>query len=95
MGRVNGINRYKHGISRSYLNLDDEGNCYITAEPRCYLPGDFDREVAKLEECLKALQTTLETRYDESFIARKQEVLRQQGISLLTFQVEPKDEVIH
>ena len=95
MGRVNGINRYKHGISRSYLNLDDEGNCYIAAEPGCYLPGDFDREVAKLEQCLKSLQTTLETRYDENFIAGKREVLRQQGISLLTFQVEPKDEVIH
>lgn len=24
MGRVNGINVYEHGISRSYLNLDDE-----------------------------------------------------------------------
>jgi len=97
MGRVNGINRYKHGISRSYLNLDDEGNCYVAAaaEPGCYLPGDFDREVAKLEECLKALQATLETSYDENFIARKREVLRQQGISLLTFQVKPKDEVIH
>ena len=29
MGRVNGINLYKHGISRSYLNLDDDGNCYV------------------------------------------------------------------
>ena len=28
MGRVNGINLYKHGISRSYLFLDDDGNCY-------------------------------------------------------------------
>lgn len=25
MGRVNGINLYKHGISRTYLNLNDEG----------------------------------------------------------------------
>jgi hypothetical protein len=24
LGRVNGINLYKHGITRSYLNLDDE-----------------------------------------------------------------------
>ena len=95
MGRVNGINLYKHGISRSYLNLDDEGNCYVATKRGCYLPGDFDHEVAKLEECLKALHTTLETSYDESFIARKREVLRQQGTSLLTFQVTPKDEVIH
>ena len=67
MGRVNGINLYKHGISRSYLNLDDEGNCYVAAKPGCYLPGDFAHEVAKLEECLKALHTTLETSYDGEF----------------------------
>lgn len=29
MGRVNGINLYKHGISRTYLNLDDDGTCYV------------------------------------------------------------------
>lgn len=95
MGRLNGINLYKHGISRSYLNLDDDGNCYVVGEPGCYLLADFDRELAKLEECLKGLQATLETRYDESFIAQKREVLRQQGISLLTFQVEPDEVTIH
>lgn len=30
MGPVNGINLYKHGIARTYLSLDDDGNCYIT-----------------------------------------------------------------
>lgn len=29
MGRADGINRYKHGISRTYLNLDEGGNCYL------------------------------------------------------------------
>ena len=95
MGRVNGINLYKHGISRSYLNLDDDGNCYIAAGPGCYSPVDFELELAKLEHCLKDLHTTLESPYDESFIARKREVLRQRGISLLTIQVEPEDVVIH
>ena len=33
MGRVNGINLYKHGISRSYLYLDDDGNCYAAGKP--------------------------------------------------------------
>ena len=28
MGRVNSINQYKHGISRRYLLLDDEGLAY-------------------------------------------------------------------
>jgi hypothetical protein len=34
MGQVNGINLYKHGISRSYLNLDDSGNCYERTSAR-------------------------------------------------------------
>lgn len=95
MGRVNGINLYKHGISRSYLNLDDDGTCYVAGEPGCYLQADFDQELAKLEECLRGLRATLETPYDESFIARKREVLGQQGISLLTLQVEPDEVSIH
>ena len=70
MGRVNGINLYKHGISRSYLNLDDDGNCYAAAKPGCYLPADFDQELSKLEERLKGLRATLETSYDESFITQ-------------------------
>jgi len=28
MARINGINLYKHGISRTYLNLDDSGECF-------------------------------------------------------------------
>lgn len=95
MGRVNGINLYKHGISRSYLNLDDDGNCYIADSPCCFARVDFDLELAKLEECLRGLQATLETPYDETFVARKREVLRQQGISLLTVQVEPEDVRVH
>lgn len=29
MGRVNGIDRYKHGIARLHLNLDDRGRCSV------------------------------------------------------------------
>ena len=95
MGRVNGINLYKHGISRSYLYLDDDGNCYVARKPGCYLPADFDQELSKLEECLRGLGATLETSYDESFIAQKRETLRQHGVSLLTIQVEPDEVTIH
>lgn len=95
MGRVNGITLYKHGISRSYLNLDDDGNCFIAGKLGCYLATDFDQELSKLEECLKSLGATLETSYDERFIARKREALGQQGISLLTIQVEPDEVSIH
>ena len=58
MGRVNGINLYKHGISRSYLYLDDDGNCFVAAKAGCYLAADFDQELSKLEERLKGLRAT-------------------------------------
>ena len=95
MGRVNGINLYKHGISRSYLYLDDDGNCYAAAKHGCYLAADFDQELSKLEERLKRLGATLESSYDENFIAQKREVLRRHGVSLLTIQVEPDEVTIH
>jgi len=40
MGRVNGINLYKHGITRTYLNLDDEGKCYIGTGSELETPYD-------------------------------------------------------
>jgi hypothetical protein len=91
MGRTNGINLYKHGISRRYLNLDDEGNCYVYIARDCLASADFKRELAILEDDLRGFQATLETPYDEEFMMRKMESLAQQGISLLTFQVEPED----
>ena len=95
MGRVHGINLYKHGISRSYLYLDDDGNCFIAGKLGCYIAMDFDQELSKLGECLKRLGATLESSYDENFIAYKREVLRQHGLSLLTIQVEPDEVTIH
>lgn len=95
IGRVDDINLYKHGISRSYLNLDDDGNCYIAGRLGCYVPADFDQELSKLGERLKGLGATLETSYDESFIAQKREALRQHGVSLLTIHVEPDEVTIH
>lgn len=94
MGRVNSINLYKHGISRTYLNLDDAGNCFVAGNCGCYIPSDFDQELAKLEQCLRGLQATLETPYDALFIARKRTVLRQEGIRLLTFLIDPEEVTI-
>jgi hypothetical protein len=91
MGRANGINLYKHGISRTYLCLDDDGNCYVVGKPGCYHPTDFEQGLANLEKLLKGLGATLETSYDENFIAQKRKALRQHGISLLTIPVEPAE----
>ncbi len=95
MGRINGINLYKHGISRTYLNLDDAGSCFVYSRRECYVSADFEEELRKLELCLKDLQATLETPYDELFIARKRTILRQTGIDLLTIQIEPEEFAIH
>lgn len=95
MGRVNGINLYKHGITRTYLNLDDEGICYIATGSGCYSLVGFEFEMNKLEETLKGLDATLETPYDDVFIARKREELRQNGVSLLTLEIEPREMKVH
>ncbi len=49
MGRVNGINQYKHGITRTYLYLDDAGRCYLKAEKGGYVPGNWGVELGKME----------------------------------------------
>jgi len=92
---VNGISLYKHGITRTYLNLDDEGNCYTVTGSGCYSLVDFVFELKKLEETLKGLHATLETPYDDVFIARKREELRLRGVSLLTLQIEPQEMKVH
>ena len=91
MGRVNGINLYKHGISRTYLNLDDAGNCFVLSRHGCHFAADFDELLKRLELCLEALQATLETPYDELFIAQKRATLSSKGIDLLTIQIESLD----
>ena len=95
MGRVNGINLYKHGISHSYLNLDDVEKCYIAIGSGCYRRADFEFELRKLERTLKDLRATLETPYDDVFVARKREELGQQGVTLLTLQIDPPEFKVH
>ncbi len=59
MGRVNGINQYKHGITRTYLYLDDAGRCYLKAEKGGYVPGNWGVELGKMEACLAGLGASL------------------------------------
>lgn len=91
MGRVNGINQYKHGITRTYLYLDDAGNCYMKAEKGGLVPGNWGVELGKMEACLARLNASLATPYDEEFAVRKRNALQQQRISLLTIDVQPQD----
>jgi hypothetical protein len=95
MGRVNGVNLYKHGITRTYLNLDDEGNCYLRGETGCYRPGNWQIELAKVEKSLERMGMSLNSAYDGGFRARKQRALEAVGIGLVTLEIEPQDHSIH
>ena len=94
MGRLNGINLYKHGMVRTYLNLDDSGECFAYGDGR-FEKADFAAELAKVEARLNELGETLESVYDETYIARKREALRRAGIPMVRFEIEPEDRSIH
>ncbi|HYL99881.1 MAG TPA: hypothetical protein VEZ90_13075 [Blastocatellia bacterium] len=94
MGRINGINLYKHGMVRSYLNLTDAGECFAYREGR-FEKAEFAAELAKVEAHLTELGETLESVYDETYIRRKQEALRRAGIPMVRIKVEPEDRSIH
>jgi len=53
MGHVNGVHLYKHGITRTYLYLDDRGSCYVWNQPSGFVNADFATELAKLEADLR------------------------------------------
>src|ERR1039458_5609739 len=55
MGCLNGINQYKHGLSRRYLFLDDEGRAYEAAGRNKFREVPFDEALARVEEPLKEL----------------------------------------
>jgi hypothetical protein len=95
MGRINGVNRYKHGITRTYLNLDDRGRCYEIGERGTCTLANWEAELEKLEAALLQLGATLTTAYDDAFIDRKRNFLQQQGIALLTLEIEPQESNIH
>ena len=90
MGRVNGINLYKHGIARMYLNLDDSGQCYVACEKGSFEKADFPTKLANLEGALAELGETLESVYDEAYIARKDDALRRAGIPLQRIEIQPE-----
>jgi len=94
MGRVNGVHQYKHGITRTYLNLDEHGNCYVWNQTLGFVNADFEVELSGLEADLRKCNETLEVPYDEDYIALKEEVLQSLGIQTLRIKAEPEDRVL-
>ena len=64
MGRLNGINQYKHGISRRYLFLDDEGRAYEPDGRDEFREIAFEEALGRVEAPPGVLGATLETPYD-------------------------------
>jgi len=95
MGRVNGINLYKHGITRTYLNLDAAGNCYVFRGKGTFEPADFSQELKKLEATLAEQGETLRSVYDDAYIARKTRALASSGIPTLRFKLEPREIILN
>jgi hypothetical protein len=95
MGKVNGINLYKHGIARLYLNLDDHGQCYVYRGKSRFEPADYSVQLQRLEKALAELGETIDSVYDEAYIARKTRDLRTAGIVLERIEIDPEDSFIH
>lgn len=95
MGRVNGINLYKHGITRTYLNLDDAGNCYVFKGRGRFEAADFSKELRELETRLKALGETLASPYDDAYIARKTLALANEGTPLVRIMLKPEETIVN
>ena len=68
MGRLNGINQYKHGISRRYLLLDDEGRAYQAFGKNEFREVPIAEALARVEAPLKEMGETLETPYDSAYV---------------------------
>lgn len=95
MGRLNGINLYKHGLTRRYLNISDDGKAYRYLGRGRFEEIPFDEALACVVEPLAAMGETLETPYDDEYKARRSAALRAAGIEELRIEIQPGDMAIH
>ena len=93
MGRVNGVHQYKHGITRTYLYLDDRGSCCVWNQPSGFVNADFATELAKLEADLRGCGATLKAPYDDHYIARRRRFCKALGFRHLESRSSPRTEL--
>lgn len=91
MGKQNGVYQYKHGISRRYLLLDDNGRAYEANELSSFREIPFEVALARIEAPLADLGATLETAYDDAYLDRKASALRAAGMHLLRIDIVPEE----
>jgi hypothetical protein len=88
MGRLsNGINQYKHGISRRYLFLDDDGVAYERVHDGGFRRIAMGEAIPRVEGRLREIGETLETPYDSDYMRRKDAALRAAGFEVLRFHI--------
>ena len=95
MGRLNGIHLYKHGLTRRYLNLGDDGRAFRHVDRGRFEEMPFEEALAWVSEPLAELGETLETPYDEEYRTRRSADLRAAGIKELRLKIEPEEVSIH
>ena len=80
IGRVNSMNRYKHGITRTSLYLDDSGHCYLPDEGGVFTDQEIGTASWPRWSPLTDFGWTLPTPYDQDFVIQKKNALREQGL---------------
>ena len=91
MGRLsNGINQYKHGISRRYLLLDGHGMAYERVHGGGFRRIATSEAIARIEESLREVGETLEAPYDSECIRRKDAALRAAGFEVFRLTIDPR-----
>lgn len=91
MGRLsNGINQYKHGISRQYLFLDDDDVAYERVHDGGFQRIATSEAIARVEESLREVGETLEAPYDSEYIRRRDAALRAAGFDVLRSTIDPR-----
>ena len=84
MGRLNGIHQYKHGLSRRYLNLRDDGRAFRQLDRGRFEEIPFSEALAWVAEPLAAMGETLDFSFSvlsriEPFVAENGSVLIGRG----------------
>ena len=85
MGRVDGVHMYKHGFTRHYLNLDDEGNAYryLPASNK-YVPMNRFEAIENVFEGLVLMGIDRSTPYDNAALRRRHKAIEDSGMSLIS-----------
>lgn len=78
------IHMYKHGITRRYLNISDNGQCWLYASvPGTYHEIDSISAVLRVYEGIEGLGATPSTVYDADYRAKRDAALAAAGYKVI------------